>query len=106
MVNYTIEGVGPEAPITTNDAGGKQAQTTYAFHLCDTGAMLALAKTLQEGATKYSRDNWRKIPAEEHFNHAVIHWYAYLVGDQSEDHLAHMFCRAMMCYACGRNGPY
>ena len=97
-----IKGVSPSAEIVTNEHGGKQSKAEYAFHLCDTGAMLALAETLQIGASRYARDNWRKIPAEEHANHMMIHWYAWLSGDRSDDHLAHLFCRAMMVYATGK----
>ena len=97
-----VKGVSPDTEIVTNDKGGKQSKVSYGFHLCDTGAMLALAKTLQYGASRYARDNWRKIPAEEHFNHMLIHYYAWLSGDKSDDHLAHMFCRAMMLYATGK----
>jgi len=97
-----IKGVSPDAPIVTNAHGGKQSQTAYGFHLADTDAMLALAEVLQYGATRYARDNWRRIPAEEHFNHMLIHWYAWLKGDRSDDHLGHMFCRAMMTYATGK----
>ncbi len=97
----TIKGVSPEAETVTNQNGGMQSKTEYAFHLCDPDAMLALAETLQIGANKYERDNWRKIPSEEHFNHMVIHYYAWLKGDKSDNHLAHMLCRAMMLYAVG-----
>lgn len=97
-----VKGVSPNAPIVVNEQGGKQSKTEYAFHLCDANAMLALAQVLQQGASKYERDNWRKIPSEEHFNHMVIHYFAWLQGDKSDEHLAHMFCRAMMLYATGK----
>lgn len=98
----TLKGVSPDEPIVTNAHGGKQAESAYAFHLLDPDAMLAMAEVMQQGAEKYERDNWRKIPAEEHFNHMVVHWYAWLKGDRSDDHLAHMLTRAMMCYATAR----
>jgi len=95
-------GVSPDAVIVTNAAGGQQSKAEYAFHLMDYEAMFALAHTLQVGATRYTRDNWRKIPAEEHMNHMMIHALAYLAGDRQDDHLGHMFCRAMMFYATAR----
>lgn len=95
-------GVSPDAEIVINEQGGQQSKAEYAFHLMDYEAMFALAHTLQVGASRYSRDNWRKIPADEHYNHMMIHALAYLSGDTQDDHLNHMFCRAMMFYACAR----
>jgi len=97
-----IKGVSPTAPIVTNEKGGKQSQTAYGFHLIDADAILSLAEVLQYGASRYERDNWRRIPAEEHFNHMMIHYYAWAKGDTTDDHLGHFFCRAMMLYAVGK----
>lgn len=95
----TIKGVSPDAEIVTNVNGGKQSKVAYGFHLIDPDAILALAEVLQYGASRYARDNWRKIPSEEHFNHMMIHYYAWLKGDTTDDHLGHFMCRAMMMYA-------
>ena len=97
-----LKGLSPDADIVTNTEGGKQSKVEYGFHLCDYGALFALAEVLQYGASRYARDNWRKIPAEEHFNHMMIHALAYLSGDKQDDHLGHMFCRAMMFYATAK----
>ena len=97
-----IKGVSPDTEIVTNKDGGKQSKSEYGFHLIDTDAIVALAEVLQIGANRYARDNWRKIPSEEHFNHMMVHYYAWKSGDTSDDHLGHMFCRAMMVYATGK----
>lgn len=97
-----VKGVSPDAKTVTNERGGQQSESLYAFHLIDSGALLALAEIMQKGASKYKRDNWRKIPSEEHFNHMLIHYYAYLAGDRTDDHLAHFFTRAMMVYATAK----
>jgi len=97
-----LKGLSPDAEIVTNEHGGKQSKAEYAFHLCDYDALFKLAEVLQYGASRYARDNWRKIPAEEHFNHMTIHALAYLKGNRQDDHLGHMFCRAMMFYATAR----
>lgn len=55
-----------------------------------------IAKVLEEGAEKYSRNNWRLIPAAEHFNHALIHLYALIEGDTQDDHYAHFLTRIAM----------
>lgn len=55
-----------------------------------------IAKVLEEGASKYSRNNWRLISPEDHFNHALIHLYALLEGDTQDDHYAHFLTRIAM----------
>ena len=97
-----IKGVSPDQPVVTNEQGGKQSQPAYAFHLCDYDALLKLAEVLQYGASRYERDNWRKIPASDHFNHMLIHALAYLKGDTQDDHLGHCFTRCMMFYATAK----
>ena len=98
-----LKGVSPDTEIVTNKDGGKQSKSSYGFHLMYTGAMLALSEVLQIGASRYERDNWRRIPSEEHFNHMMTHYYAWKSGDTSDDHLGHLFCRAMMVYATGKS---
>lgn len=95
-----IKGVGKDEPIVTNNKGGEQSKSSYAFHLIDRDALLAIAERLQFGQDKgYARDNWRLIDSEEHYNHMLIHYFAAVAGDTSDDHLAGFICRAMMCYA-------
>ena len=64
--------------------------------------MFAAATVAQYGAEKYGEDfyhrNYTKIPAEEHINHAIAHLYAFLAGDESDDHLGHAIVRAMFAY--------
>lgn len=62
-------------------------------------ALEVIAKVLQEGAEKYSPNNWRLIPQEDHINHALIHYLANTLGDNQDDHLQHCMCRLMMAYA-------
>lgn len=91
-----LEGVGADVPLEENEAGGKQSAIPYAFHLIDSRAIFALAKVLAEGEIKYGKDNWRKIECESHLNHALMHMYAHLAGDEQDKHLEHAFCRLMM----------
>lgn len=90
---------GSEAPITTNERGGQQSAAPARFDLVDSKAMFAMAKVLHEGAEKYAPGNWRLIPVRDHINHLIMHAYAYLDGDTSDDHLSHMLCRAMFATA-------
>lgn len=62
-------------------------------------AILEIARVLKEGAEKYEPNNWRLIPQEEHINHALIHYAAYIMGDTQDDHLWHCLTRLMMAYA-------
>lgn len=49
-----------------------------------------LAETYGEGSIKYGDNNWLKgIPLSNLLNHAKDHINRYLVGDTTEDHLAH-----------------
>lgn len=67
---------------------------------CDgCNALISIAKVLQYGAEKYRPNNWRLIPQEEHINHALIHYIAYLLGDTQDEHLEHCMCRLMMAYS-------
>lgn len=49
-----------------------------------------LAETYGEGALKYGDRNWEKgIPNDNLLNHLIAHINQYMVGDKTEDHLAH-----------------
>lgn len=61
--------------------------------------LLTISRVLKEGADKYEANNWRLIPQEDHLSHALTHYLAYLIGDGSDDHLSHYYCRLMMAYS-------
>lgn len=94
-----VEGVGKDAPTVTNERGGKQSKVLYRFDLLDPRAMFEMTKVLAEGAEKYGVDNWRNIDVRDHLNHLLVHTYAYLAGDKSDEHLSHIMCRAMFAQA-------
>ena len=93
-----ILGVGKNQELISNKQGGKQSKSEYAFHLIPAEALLELAKVFEEGSGRYARDNWKRIEAEEHFNHMMIHYYAAVLGDTQDNHLGHFLCRAVMCF--------
>jgi hypothetical protein len=99
MTDVVIPGVGPDAPPTVNERGGKQSYSPYRFDLLDAQAMLRLAAIAGKGAEKYGVDNWRKLSIEDNINRAIIHLYAYLAGDRQDDHLAHALCRVLFAAA-------
>lgn len=86
--------VSPDAPITTNEKGGSQSDIPVRFDLIDGKALFEMAKVLDTGAKKYGEDNWRLIDIRSHLNHLLMHTYAYLAGDETDDHLSHILCRA------------
>lgn len=88
--------LGPDAEITTNAQGGKQSATLGRFDLLPAHAVMRVAQVLQHGASRYSVNNWRKIPMESHINHALQHIFALMDGDLHDDHLGHAACRIMM----------
>lgn len=92
---YAVPGVGPDAPTTVNEAGGRQSASPYRADLFPPRALLAVANVLKLGADKYGAENWRKIPVRDHVNHALVHLFAMLAGDASDDHLEHAACRIM-----------
>jgi hypothetical protein len=94
-----VAGVGPDAPVVTNERGGGQSKAEYHFTSLDPLAMFEMTKVLAEGDAKYGTNNWRKIDIEDHLNHLIIHAYAYLAGDRSDEHLSHIMCRAMFAQA-------
>lgn len=97
-----IPGLGKDAPKVVNDQGGSQSHLPYRFDLIDPQAIFALAEVLYQGSERHGEDNWRKIPINDHLNHALAHIYAYMAGDEQDDHLGHAFCRMMFAVALER----
>lgn len=92
-------GVTPDAPVVTNENGGKQSASPYAFELLPPHALFEAAAVAKHGADKYGESfgnrNYTKIDSKSHLNHALQHIYAYLAGDKSDDHLSHALVRLM-----------
>lgn len=94
-----VLGDGPAAPMTVNDGGGRQSALEVSFMLIDPFALWRLAEILYHGADSHGVDNWRKIPIEDHLDHAIAHIVQWCAGDRQDDHLGHAFCRMMMAVA-------
>lgn len=86
-------GVDPSAPIVTNSRGGTQSELKTRLELVPFNALIAEGVVLAEGAQKHDAWNWLLISEADHINHALVHLYAHLSGDRSENHLAHAACR-------------
>lgn len=94
----------PDAPTTTNEKGGSQSDIPVRFDLIDAKAMFEMAKVLDHGARKYGENNWRLISVEDHLNHALMHIFAYLAGDETDEHLSHILCRATFALGVSLQG--
>ncbi|HMN11176.1 MAG TPA: DUF5664 domain-containing protein [Bellilinea sp.] len=81
--------------MTENEQGGRQSHLPYRFDLIDAKALFRMAEICHSGAEKYGEWNWKKIGIDDNLNHAIAHIYAYLGGDQQDDHLGHAFTRLM-----------
>ncbi len=102
-----IDGIGKDSDIVENAKGGKQSKIPYRFDLIPPKALFSLAKVFEYGADKYELNNWHKIPRHDHINHLEAHLQAYKAGDESDDHINHMLCRAVMAVAMPEdNFPY
>lgn len=97
-------GLGKDAPVTTNAAGGRQSHTPYRCDLFPPFAFLAVSEVLKHGADKYGANNWHAITVSEHLNHAIGHLFALLAGDGTDDHLEHAACRVVMALDQKRSG--
>ena len=96
--------VSPDAPVTVSETGAAQSDIPVRFDLIDAKAMFEMAKVLDHGAKKYGPNNWRGIPVEEHLNHLLMHTFAYLAGDETDDHLSHILCRATFAVGVAQQG--
>ena len=59
-------------------------------------ALLKLARRFEDGAAKYERDNWKQgIPLSRYVDSLYRHLWAYMDGDQTEDHLGAIIWNAV-----------
>lgn len=93
-----------DAPTITNELGGSQSLIAVRFDLIDAQAIYDMAGVLHTGAEKYGENNWRAIPINEHLNHLIMHAYAYIGGDESDEHLSHCMCRSMFAQGVHAQG--
>jgi len=99
-----LDGMGPDQPIIIDKNGAGQSDLPYRMDLLDARALMAAARVLHGGALKYGAGNWRDLPIRDHLNHLLAHTYAYLAGDDQDEHLSHVLCRALFALGCELDG--
>lgn len=90
-----VEGMGPDAPVVTNDFGGSQSAIPMVFTTMPLRALVELAKLQKQGDDKYGPHNWRGISEDDHVDHALAHLFADRVGDTQDSHLVHAAWRVL-----------
>jgi len=93
-----LEGVGTDAPTVIDDKGAKQFDTPSRIDLVPMWSLFEVGKVVKKGEAKYGFENWKLIDWRSHLNHALVHAVALLAGDTTDDHFAHLVCRAMMAH--------
>ena len=91
----TIDSVGPHEPIVSDKRGYFTSVVPYRMDLMPAAALLRLSKIMCEGAKSHGENNWKRGSVADHLNKALVHAYAHLAGDTSDDHLGHAAWRFM-----------
>jgi Domain of unknown function (DUF5664) len=77
------------------------------YDLISPVGMEAVARVMANGARVHGEHNWLKgIAVHDNICHAIHHFYRYLSGDRSEDHLGNATARGLMAIHSDKMWPH
>ena len=93
-----MNGLSDNEFVSANEQGGLQHDRPFKSEALFFKALLAVSGLRYDACTKkgYPDDNYLKIPKKVHIGRALTHLFAYMAGDDSNDHLTHAACRVLM----------
>jgi hypothetical protein len=103
-----LRGLAPTDETVANEKGALQSPAEYAFDLLPPRALFGAAHVMFKAAKKYKKNNWKKIPIDDHLNRAAAHIYGHILGDRSEGetgHLRHALVRLMFALELAEESP-
>lgn len=87
ILMHSLPDTGARAQYSTGAVRDASAGKGH-LHAIPPGAIRRIAKRFEDGAKKYSRNNWMKgIPLSHYQDSLMRHVLAWAEGDQTEDHM-------------------